>query len=71
MEVRCDMRITKQTKNVKAATTTTSTNYDQAIEHIKCAIGLLGSEAKTNVVARESIANLGVVMFDIKGSTQN
>ncbi len=69
------MKITKQTKSVKANTvpvTSTKSNdvYGQAIDHIKCAIDLLGSEAKTNVVARESIANLGVVMFDIKGSTQ-
>lgn len=44
-----------------------STNNDKAIKHIKAAIDILASDAKTNEVARDSIANLGVVMFDLLG----
>lgn len=45
----------------------TTSNNDKAIQHIKAAIDILASDAKTNEVARDSIANLGVVMFDLLG----
>lgn len=68
------MKITRKS-NVAASTVpvdaSAKSNYDQAIEYIKSAIDCLGKEAKTSVVAKDSIANLGVVLFDIKGSTQD
>lgn len=43
------------------------TNYDEAIDYIKCAISALGKSAKaSDSVARESIANLSVVLMDLK-----
>ena len=41
--------------------------YSQAIDHIRSAIEVLGSIARDDSVARESIANLSVVLFDLKG----
>ena len=40
---------------------------EEALDHIKCAISALGQEALDgDSVAKEAIANLGVVMFDLK-----
>ncbi len=41
--------------------------YQKAIDSICCAIDALGEIAKNDNVARESIANLSVVLFDLKG----
>lgn len=41
--------------------------YQEAIDCILCAIDSLGSIAKEDELARESIANLSVVLFDLKG----
>lgn len=42
-------------------------NYDEAAEYIRCAISVLGKSAKeSDVIARESIANLSVVLMDLK-----
>lgn len=41
--------------------------YQEAIDCILCAINSLGSVAKEDELARESIANLSVVLFDLKG----
>ena len=38
----------------------------EACDHIKSAIDILGSIAESDTVARDSIANLGVVYFDLK-----
>lgn len=40
--------------------------YTTAIEYIRCAIEDLGAVASTDAIARESIANLSVVLFDLK-----
>ena len=40
--------------------------YCSAIEHIHAAIEDLGQYARTDELARESIANLSVVLFDLK-----
>ena len=58
------MRI-KKSKSGQANTQVTSANYSEARKHIKCAIDALGKDAKDNVVAKESIANLSVVLFDL------
>lgn len=41
---------------------------DKALKHIKAAIDILATE--DSEVAKDSIANLATVMFDIKGSTK-
>lgn len=40
-------------------------DYSEAKKHIECAIRSLSEHAKTDIVAKESIANLSVVMFDL------
>ena len=45
-----------------------STATDKALKHIKAAIDILATE--DSEVAKDSIANLATVMFDIKGSTE-
>lgn len=42
--------------------------YDNAINLISAAIESLAVVAKDDEVARDSIANLGVVLFDLKGN---
>ena len=39
---------------------------DQALQHIKAAIDILGKSGNKDAVTKDSIANLGVVMFDLK-----
>lgn len=59
------MRI-KKTSAVKANTeVNTKRDYSEAQKHIKCAIDALGKDAKQDVLAKESIANLSVVLFDL------
>ena len=57
------MRIEKKSTKVKA-----STNYDEAVTYIRAAIDCLGKQSKTDVVAKDNIANLSTVMFDLLGS---
>ena len=40
---------------------------EQALQHIKAAIDILGKSGNKDAVTKDSIANLGVVMFDLKG----
>lgn len=69
------MRIVKKTTNVSSSTKDESVQnqdvcankYSDALDCIKSAIDSLSKDAKTDVVARESIANLSVVLFDLKG----
>lgn len=59
------MIITKN-KAIKANTEAVSkADYKEAQKHIKCAIDALGKQAKEDVLAKESIANLSVVLFDL------
>ena len=75
------MRIVKSTKAVKATETvevadkTTSVTAakdlsvnDQALQHIKAAIDILGKSGQKDAVTKDTIANLGVVMFDLKST---
>lgn len=41
--------------------------YQKAIDSIMCAIESLSAVAKDDALARDSIANLSVVLFDLKG----
>lgn len=53
--------------SVKAATQSApESNYSEAIGYIQSAISSLSSLAKTDEVAKESIANLGVVLLDLQ-----
>ena len=42
------------------------TSTDKALQHIKAAIDILGKSGNKDAVTKDSIANLGVVMFDLK-----
>ena len=58
--------IIKKNTSVKATTSTKNKpDYSEAQKHIKCAIDALGNQAKQDIVAKESIANLSVVLFDL------
>jgi len=64
------MRISKSTKtsvkaNRKLPIQQTS-DTDKALQHIKAAIDILGKSGNKDAVTKDSIANLGVVMFDLK-----
>lgn len=62
------MKIAKKAKSENKPVTST-TKLDEAIENIHAAIDCLGAvslEDRSNVVARESIANLSVVLFDLQ-----
>ena len=59
------MQIKKTKKTIDASSTK---NYDEAQKHIKAAIDILAACGKNDEVAKDSIANLGVVMFDLKVS---
>lgn len=41
---------------------------DQALTHIKAAIDILGKSGQKDAITKDTIANLGVVMFDLKGN---
>lgn len=44
-----------------------SDSYSEAAEYIQCAISALGKSArKSDILARESIVNLSVVLMDLK-----
>lgn len=61
--------IIKKSTSVKASSkpskSNNSSSYVEAQKHIRCAIDILGKEAKDNVLAKESIANLSVVLLDL------
>lgn len=60
------MKITKNpTKDIKS-----SDNISKAVEHIQCAMTLLGDSCKDNTVAREALVNLGVVAADLNSSAR-
>lgn len=59
------MKIQKVKK--KGTVESSKSNYDETLKYIKSAIDSLGKVAKDDVIARESIANLSVVLFDLKG----
>ena len=62
------MRISKSTKTeVAASTNVTCSAQDEALTHIKAAIDILGKSGDKSDLTKDSIANLGVVMFDLMG----
>ena len=50
-------------------TCNSSNSTDKALQHIKAAIDILGKSGNKDAVTKDSIANLGVVMLDIKANT--
>lgn len=52
---------------VPAAAEISGCKYDNAIQLISAAIESLAEIARDDQIAKDSIANLGVVMFDLKG----
>lgn len=61
------MTISKNKKPVKASTDKPAVDYSEAIDFIKSAIDALGDLAETgDALAKESIANLSVVLLDLK-----
>ena len=65
------MRVSRNTSGRSASSTIQKGNsikaskYQAAQKHIKAAIDCLGSDAKNDVLAKESIANLSVVLLDL------
>nr|DAY86411.1 MAG TPA: hypothetical protein [Caudoviricetes sp.] len=59
------MRIVRN-KSQNAKSITASAQYSKAVDHIQCAMQELSKIAKTDEVAKDSITNLGVVMFDLR-----
>ncbi len=57
------MKISKSNTTVS---TNSSSNCEEAKKHIKAAIDCLGKDAKESIVAKESIANLSVVLLDLQ-----
>ena len=61
----------KISKNNKSHTPVESTDvitngYQAAVDHIQEAIESLGPHAKEDEIARDAIANLSVVLFELK-----
>lgn len=63
-----NMTIKKKESNSKAVkTSVTANDYAEATEYIQCAISALCDAAqKSDVLARESIANLSVILMDLR-----
>lgn len=76
------MKISKQPKGIKSSEMIPETTvvgqpstiavqncpYQQAQDFIKSAINCLTTVASENIVAKESIANLAVVLLDLQGA---
>ena len=64
------MKISKNTSRASVASTpkksVTSSSRADAQQHIRAAIDCLGKEAKADTIAKESIANLSVVLLDLQ-----
>ncbi len=65
-----NMKIKKNLNQSKTNTKiniTANDSYAEAAEYIRCAISALGASArKSDVLAKESIANLSVILMDLK-----
>jgi len=58
----------KKTKKSEVTASKKSSDNDKALSHIKAAIDILAT--RNDEVSKDSIANLGVVMFDLMGSEE-
>lgn len=64
----CDAVIVTDDVAVGVPTAGTVCKYDEALCHIQSAIELLAANAKDDTIAKESIANLSVVLMDLKSN---
>ena len=62
------MRISKQqpSESTETLVSGSTKNYDEAQRYIRAAIHSLGKQSKNDELAKESIANLSVVLFDLQ-----
>lgn len=59
--------MTSELKRSKKNPIQSNSEYSKATEHIMCAISALGEKAKAgDKSARDAVANLSVVLFDLK-----
>lgn len=66
MTIKKNVQNTSKPKGIRAASQAKS-DYEEAAEYIQCAISVLGKAARrSDVLASESIANLSVVLMDLK-----
>ena len=59
------MKVMKSTQPKETEVQIKPTSYAEACKYIRSAIDILGKSAKDDVLAQESIANLGVVLLDL------
>lgn len=69
MQIKKNQKRVTASKKVSSKKVSANKNYEEAQKHIKCAIDALAACGKSDEVAKDSIANLGVVLFDINAST--
>ena len=60
------MKISKKHKSSKSTTPVTSSKYQEGTDYIKSAITSLGQVAKDDILAKEAIANLSVILFELQ-----
>lgn len=62
------MKISKNSAKVEPVDADVAvTNYEKVCDCIKSAVDELGKTAKSDSFSREVLANLSVILFDIKG----
>lgn len=62
------MKISKKSEQVNISS---NSKYKKSVDCIYAAIQSLGEVAKEDIVAREAIADLSVVMLDLKSTPNN
>lgn len=60
------MKISKKRGSSRVSSATSGPKYGDAIDFIRKAIDSLGRVSKEDAIARDAIANLSVVLLDIK-----
>lgn len=67
MIIKKNQTANKELKIQKNKVTASKNNKEDAKKYIKCAIDALGSSAKSgDTIARDALANLSVILFDLK-----
>jgi len=62
-----ELKEVAEQEDIKVVYNSTTKNYDEAQKHIKAAIDILAKCGKDDIIAKDNIANLSVVMFDLMG----
>ena len=55
-------------QNKSTVEASANVKYSEATQYIRCAISALSADAKQDVLAKESIANLSVVLLDLSNN---